>query len=148
MYVTMMISQEFTNPEINELCEIDRKRLVATETYRNMSDEDKLMTDEYIEICESVEDFFLKNTNIHRYIDETGKFLILQIIFSSMDVYLSWLNTPEHNAKYFIHLNDYIWQDIFGVGEKYIWIETEEFPDKFISYNQANEFFLKKFTTN
>lgn len=140
----MLLTEEYTNEEIGPLHEDNRAEILNTKTYENLSDEDKILVSEYLELCASVAEFFYKNTKVYKFSNQTQSKSIIQIIFPNSSLYYKWINDPIYNTNYFGYLNVRVWYKLFGVIQKVSLHEGFIEPDKFDSYESAEQFILTK----
>ena len=118
MFLNIFIFEEYTNDEITFDHEENRQLLFNTNTYKKSSEEDKLLISDYLELTDSVAEYFYRYAKVDRFTGDSDKFLIIKITFPEHESYENWLINPLYNTQYFLYLNRRVWNEIFGVSSE------------------------------
>lgn len=137
MFWTLMIYEVYTNTEITPVYEHSRQKLTNTQIYRNATQEEKILFEEYIELDELVGSYFYKMAEVNKYVNVNNTEQIIQIVFVDESVFLNFLQQPEYNAMYYEYLTGEVWVNMFGVKQDIIYYKDENQPAHFIDFESA-----------
>lgn len=143
MFLNMFIFEEYTNEEITVEHETNRQLVLLTDTYKQSSEEEKFLISDYLELTDSVTDFFYSHATVDKFAHESGRYLIIKIIFPKHENYENWLTNPVYNAQYFLHLNYLVWNGVFQVNNE-VRIYLTELPIECNSFYEAQQIMLTR----
>lgn len=142
MFYSIWIHETYTNPEIVPSFESARPTLVNTNIYKNSSQEQKILIDEYLEVDVGIKNFFYTNGQVNKLIDNSNCYQIIQIILPNNNVWLEYIQNSKYNALYYQHLTLEVWTNIFGVNQEIIHL-SDQITHMLTNYEDALIYFTK-----